>query len=301
MKKPLMTALVAALLLGGCNDGSSRNEAAIDVAEEMAEDPFLPPEQVSEKLANDSAAQTAAGEIPASIPQIAYVYEFGFRIAAPEIPQLQNRHVEMCDALGPQGCRVIEMRSSGGEGDYAYGDLQLAVAADKARSFGAQLAQSAEAEGGEQISAAITGEDLSRQIVDTEARLRARTALRDRLMEVLQTRRGTVAELVEAERGVAQVNEEIDQARSWLNEMRGRVNFSRMNVHYESGARSAGGFMEPIRDAVGSIGMIFGTAIATIIVLLTIAVPVGLLIWGGLAIRKRLRNPAAVAASSAEQ
>ena len=234
-------------------------------------------------------AEAAGGDIPVSIPQIAYVYDYGFRVAASDIAPLQEQHVALCEKLGPQQCRVLEMRSSGDEGDYAYGSLNLAVAADKARAFGAQLATTTSEAGGEQVSSAITGEDLSKQIVDTEARLRARTALRDRLMEVLETRRGTVAELVEAERGVAQVNEEIDQARSWLAEMRGRVDFSRVNVQYQSGAPSGGGFVEPIRRAFGSIGSVLGNVIAALIVLVTVAVPIGFLVWLGLIGWRRLR------------
>ena len=121
---------------------------------------------------------------------------------------------------------------------------------------------------------------MSKQIVDTEARLRARTLLRDRLMEVLRSRQGTVAELVEAERGVAQVNEEIDRARSWLAEMRGRVNYSRVTVSYNSSARSGGSFGRPIVEAFQSIGSILGTTIAFMIYALTVLIPVGLALFG---------------------
>ncbi|RIV92260.1 DUF4349 domain-containing protein [Aurantiacibacter xanthus] len=273
--KRLFIPACAALALTACGqqgDYSATEErlTTVDVAEAPADD-------------------AAGGESPVSIPQIAYVYEYGFRVAAREMAPLQERHVALCEKLGPRQCQVLEMRSSGDEGDYAYGSLNLAVAADKARAFGAQLATTAGEAGGEQVSSAITGEDLSKQIVDTEARLRARTALRDRLMEVLETRRGTVAELVEAERGVAQVNEEIDQARSWLAEMRGRVDFSRVNVQYQSGTPSGGGFVEPIRRAFGSIGSVLGNVIAALIVLATVAVPVGLVVWLGLLGWRRVR------------
>jgi hypothetical protein len=166
------------------------------------------------------------------------------------------------------------MDQSGRQGDYSSGTLQLAVASSEARAFGKQLATLAEGADGEQVSAAISGEDLSKRIVDTEARLRARTLLRDRLMEVLATRRGTVTELVEAERGVAQVNEEIDQARSWLSEMKGRVAYSRLDITYESGAPVQGGFLEPSHKAVGSLGAIFGNLLALLIVLGSLALPV---------------------------
>ena len=102
------------------------------------------------------------------------------------------------------------------EGDYAYGSLTIAVRSSEARTFGKALTAATGRMDGELVSSSIEGEDLSKSIVDTEARLQARTVLRDRLMDVLRNRRGTVSELVAAERGLAQVNEEIDQARSWL-------------------------------------------------------------------------------------
>lgn len=298
-------ALLAAL--AGCSQQSDNSEA-LSAPEASPENQFgfrqaTSGEEVVERVttvdieepdAADSAIPGAAGgnAIPVSVPQIAYIYEFGFRIATGRMSALQERHVAMCENLGPQSCQVLEMNQSGGEGDYANGRLKMAVAADQARAFGAQLADAAISVDGEQVSSSIAGEDLSKQIVDTEARLRARSLLRDRLMEVLRSRQGTVAELVEAERGVAAVNEEIDQAQSWLAEMRGRVNFSRMNIYYESGARSRGGFIDPIRQAVGSVGTILGTVIAAIIVFFTIAIPVGLVVWTGLLVRRRVRKPA---------
>ena len=228
-----------------------------------------------------TAGVVPSAEIPVSLPKIAYVYNFGYRIAADRIVDLQRKHADLCEKQGAQTCRILDMQQSGSEGDYASGSLSLAVAAPQARAFGAKLAQLADDDGGKQVSSAISGEDLSKQIVDTEARLRARTLLRDRLMDILARREGKVAELVEAERAVAQVNEEIDQARSWLAEMEGRVAFSRVNISYASGRPTGGGFISPIRDALGSIGGILGTVIAALIVLLTVAIPLGLVGWGG--------------------
>jgi hypothetical protein len=213
-----------------------------------------------------------------SLPKIAYVYDYGFRLAADAIAPLQQRHADLCEAKGPNVCRILSLEHSGPEGEYVHGTLQLAVATSQARKFGAELATAATEAEGEQISTTIEGEDLSKQIVDTEARLRARTVLRDRLLETLRTRKGSVSELVEAERHVAAVNEEIDRATSWLAEMRGRVAFSRMNVNYESGLPSSGSFMDPIRESFGNVGSILGAFIGVLILVLTVGVPILLLV-----------------------
>ena len=278
---------LACAALTGCKG----QEAAAPAAESMNV-AIAPAEAAREAaVAASDAAKQAAGEagqaaggdaqaIPVSGPKIAYVYDYGYRIAAEDIPALQRRHADLCEKQGPMQCRILEMRQSGEEGAYASGSLALAVAAPRARAFGTELAKAADAAGGKEVSSAISGEDLAKQIVDTEARLRARTLLRDRLMEVLATRKGSVAELVEAERGVAQVNEEIDEAQSWLAEMKGRVEFSRVNISYNSGSPSGGSFLAPIRDVMGNLGSILGTLIAVLIVLVAIGIPLGLFGWG---------------------
>ena len=54
----------------------------------------------------------------------------------------------------------------------------------------------------------------------------------------------------------------------------------RLDITYESGQPSTGGFMEPVRGAVGSLGPLFGNLLAVLIVLGALAVP-ALLAWLG--------------------
>ncbi|WP_374528257.1 DUF4349 domain-containing protein [Novosphingobium sp.] len=296
MKLSIWTALAAALLLGAC--GQKAEDTALPdaaVAERTAEEGAQPAKfGFKEALApaapdGSDPRQTTPAEplVPddvtppgATAPRIAYAYTYGFRVSAVNLPGLQRSHAELCEQMGPQSCRVMELSQSGGEDDYASGKLVLEVTASKARSFGTQLDTVAEGVGAEQISSEVTGEDLSRQIVDTEAKLRARTLLRDRLMELLASRKGTVAELIEAERGVAAVNQEIDEAKSWLNEMKGRVEFSRVEISYETEGGAGRGFLMPISAVVSSLGVILGGVIAALIALTAAALPIGLF-WIG--------------------
>lgn len=271
MRKPLMLLTFFSLSLAGCGQAPQSGQvdqlASSDIKEEA-------PGPAAEKDANPIAVSAS------SSPKIAYVYDYGFRLAPERIPKVQRKQADLCEKQGPHVCRILEMRQDGGEGNYASGSLSLAVAAPRARAFGARLVQIAGKADGKQVSSSISGEDLSKQIVDTEARLRARTLLRDRLMDILATRKGKVSELVEAERSVAQVNEEIDEARSWLAEMQGRVNFSRVNLTYRSGAPSSGGFMAPVRAAFGNLGSILGAVVAFLIMAATVLIPLGLVGWG---------------------
>lgn len=296
MRTILLSCVACTALLSGCSGAERETTEAMntaDIAEPLASYPMSeeaamvpPPAPINGGSASE--AIQAPGAIPVGRPQVAYSFAYGFRLPSDAIRSLQDRHADMCEAKGPDVCRIISMDQAENEGDYAYGSLTLAVRARDARSFGKELATASGRVDGELVSSSIEGEDLSKNIVDTEARLRARTVLRDRLMEVLRNRKGTVSELVAAERGVAQVNEEIDQATSWLAEMRGRVAYSNMTISYESGKPATGGFAEPIRSAWNSLGGIFGTMISLLIVILAVLVPLGLLGWLGHRIWRRL-------------
>lgn len=265
--------------------------AEYDIAEETAISAPEGEAPAKQALAADASAEPKAsdGEIPVSLPQIAYSYQYGYRLPASEIPKAQQAHVALCEKRGPKICRVLNMENSGGEGDYATGMLHLEVATKQARPFGAELAAAADEYGGSQIAASISGEDLSKQIVDTEARLRSRVLLSQRLTELLRTKSGTVAELVEAERAVTQVNEEIDQARSWLKEMRGRVTFSKVIVNYQSGAPGSGGFIRPIREAFGGIASVLGNSVGGAITLIAVLLPWMLIFGFAIYLRRRFK------------
>ncbi len=279
--------------------------AACSEADDEAAGPFGDPPSQSEVAADAAVGEegsTATAPAPSSnpelaaladrpdisltLPKMAYAFDLGFRLAGEDVVELQQEHADMCEALGPTKCQIVQMTSSGEIGEDVTGELQLAVAADKARGFAKILSGAAKEAGAEAFRASIQGEELSKSIVDTEARLRSRIALRDRLQQVLETRRGKVEELVEAERGVAAVNEEIDAAQSWLREQKGRVAMSRMTITYET-ANPGGAFLAPIESAVGSLGSIFGVIIAMLIVLGAIVVP---LLLGVLGIRHVTRR-----------
>jgi hypothetical protein len=290
MRKALfLLAPVSLLALAACSsEADNEAGAAFDQPAAGAASDAAAPAEVSAEAASspELAALGARPEIPLTLPKMAYAFDLGFRLAGKDLVPLQQEHADMCEALGPRNCQIVSMTNSGEIGEDISGALQLAVAADKARGFAKVLSGAATQAGAEAFRANIQGEELSKAIVDTEARLRSRIALRDRLLEVLETRRGKVEELVEAERSVAAVNEEIDAAQSWLRQQQGRVAFSRMTITYET-ATPGGSFLAPIEGAIGSLGSIFGVLIAVLIVL---AACVGPLLLGALGVRHIARR-----------
>lgn len=294
MRKIVTLGAAASLLaLGACQEAQRDEAASYDAAE--------PAEAMAESAAGADATVEQAttsspipklARIPVSLPQLAYDYDYRWRMPAAEIGALQRRHASLCEQQGPASCQILGMSKTGEEEGEVRGVLEMAVASKQARAFGALLEDEAEDAGAEQVSAEIASEELSRNIVDTEARLAARTELRDRLLQVLKTRKGTVAELVEAERSVAQVDEEIDQARSWLKEMQGRVAYSKVTVNYETGTPVTSDFLGPVTGVLGSLGTIFGYMLAILIIVCAVALPIGGIVWASRALGRRMAPPA---------
>jgi hypothetical protein len=289
MRKALnLLALVSLFALAACGSEADQENGApfgepatkaADAAVAAEGDSTAAGARAEPSADSELAALSDRPDIPLTLPKMAYAFDLGFRLAGKDVVPLQQEHADMCEALGPSNCQIVQMTSSGEIDEDIRGELQLAVAADKARGFAKLLSAAASEADAEAFRANIQGEELSKTIVDTEARLRSRIALRDRLQGVLETRRGKVEELVEAERSVAAVNEEIDAAQSWLREQQGRVAFSRMTISYET-ANPGGSFLDPIESALGSLGSIFGVIIAMLIVLGAIAGPLLVGVFG---------------------
>lgn len=294
MKKAFLFIGIAALALAGC----AKEESGAQMSEAMSESTAdaAASADVAEAGAANSESPISNGRprIPAAMPQLAYDYGMTFELQSDGIGKLMRRHANVCEQQGPASCRIVGMDLSGrAADDDVRGKLSLAVASNHARAVTALLEDEAADAGAELASSTIGSEEVSKQVVDTEARIRAREELRDRLMEVLRTRKGSVQELVEAERSVAAVNEEIDQARSWLAETKGRVAFSRLDIDYAPPSGAASEFTAPIEGAFGSLGGILGSLVAVLLVLLAVGLPIGGVVVGLMWLRRKLSLAAA--------
>lgn len=238
--------IIAALALAGCSKAGGPNVVA---KEEVAESPAQSP---------------PAGE------QIAYTYFFGFKLPAGRIAAVQAQHVALCDRLGSR-CHVVSMEQTG-DTRSAGASMELAVDARAARSFGNALVKGVERERGDVVDRSIRGENLTRQIVDVEARLRGRQALADRLLVVVKTHQGSVADLVAAQKALADVQQDIDTARSELVAARGRVAMSTLQISYLASV-GLGGLTVPIGDSFASFGSIIGTSVGPLLTLVAALLP----------------------------
>ena len=274
----IVAGLILAGLLGACSGDQFQSAPAesaqggavgyagrsMDVATEEAAAPAPPP------MAGESSAPSSA-PAPAQAPTLylAYTYAVGFETPSNRLEALMTTHERACVEAGARVCQLINSSRDGDPQSYMQGNLVLRAEPAWLRTFMAGMETQADAAGGRIVSQSTGSEDLTRAIVDTEARLRALTSLRDRLQELLRARPGRLADLLEVERELARVQGEIDSIQSNLALMRTRVSMSQLNLNYQSAPRSLGSdTFKPLREAFASfLGIIVGGFAAIIVII----------------------------------
>lgn len=240
-------------------------------------------------------APAAPGATPralaTTVPRIAYSYGYAFRLPASAVATVQERHLELCRSLGAARCRVVGLHRGTGEDGAAAASLELQVAAAIADPFGRRLVALAAGAGGEAIERTVSTEDLSRQMVDSEARIRTREVLIRRLTWLLETRSGNIQQAVEAERAINTAQEELEAARAWLADMRSRVAMSDLSIEYRVTAAASPEARGPLARSVANVGDLFVESVAALVLVVGALLPwlalLGLVFLAVRAIRRR--------------
>lgn len=279
----LLTALAAGALLAGCSSEQPGSTSGSTSVQELQQEAAAP----------DAAARgPAQSKLPVALPQLAYSYAIGFLLPGDRIAAAQDAHRNQCDAMGPARCQLLALERDGSDVNSA-ATLRLRVATNAAKSFADAATQIVSKAGGRATETKVGTDDVSKSIVDTEARIRQRELLVARLTAILRNRTGKVAELVEAERSVAAAQEELDQARGWLRELRGRVAMSDIAIRYTAIAPTADA--DTIGTQLGEAGQgsaaTFMLALRTILTLVIYLLPWALVIVPtALLLRRRKRE-----------
>ncbi len=216
----------------------------------------------------------------AGVPMLAYVYGATLELPAKGVRETMGRHEAACRAAGPAVCQVLGSSVNAADDEHAvYGAMQIRAQPRWLETFRAGLDAEARSAGGRVRETSVSSEDLTRQIVDTDAHLRAQKTLRERLQQLLKSRPGRLSDLLETERELARVQGDIDSAESQLAVMRQRVATSLLNLAYQSKPNAVtGGTFEPVADAFTEFASIVMTGFAFIIRLIAVLIPVGVVL-----------------------
>ena len=171
---------------------------------------------------------------PSSQSFLAYRYNYGFSLPAKSVAATAKSHAQICLEAGPNKCQVLNSSTSAYNKDQVSANLSLRAEPNWLDSFKSEIQSSVEAAKGDMTNNSVSAEDLTRQILDTDARLKAQTTLRDRLQRLLATRDAKLNDLLALERELARVQSQIESATTTLNVLRKRVSMSGVNINYQS-------------------------------------------------------------------
>ncbi len=290
MRTRLMTVSGLALMaaVAGCS------QPGADVTADEAAMMEIAPAAAGGAPAEPTAATSSPAAQPVEAARIAYVYRYSLELPVAQAPALMSRHEQACVSAGPAVCQVIGSESSRYGRDELTARLELRATPAFLTTFRARLAGDAEAAGGRVAMAATDSEDLTRALVDTEARMRALTTLRDRLQQLLATRNAPLEQLLATERELARVQGELDGTRSALEVMKTRVATSRLTIEYRAAGQLApDSAFRPVTAALDNALAIFMSVVGTLILILAGVLPLLIVLvplaWFGLRWRRRTR------------
>lgn len=283
MRMGLALAAATAGLLAGCSAAEDEGVPAPPATETVAS------ESPSAPRAHESGAPDA---IKVTLPQLAYAYSLSYLLPGDKIAEAQDAHRELCEEMGPARCQLLALERGTGPESSARALLKLRVATAAARRFQILLDHAVTQVGGRAGSASIATEDVSKQIVDTEARIRQRELLVARLTDALRNAKGKPSELVDAERSITRAQEELDQARAWLTENRGRVAMSEFTIGYGAVAPSlsTASLGSQLSEAAQGSGAVFMIGLRALLSIAIYLLPWALLLGLPLLLVRQLRK-----------
>ena len=261
--------------------GAAEGYAQQDVASSPA--PVPPPQQPS-------------SENPSSVSFLAYRYNYGFSLPVKSVAKTAKSHAQICMDAGPAKCQVLSSNTNVQSEDYVNARLSLRAEPQWLETFKQDIITSVETAKGELTGSGVQAEDLTRSILDTDARLKAKKVLRTRLENLLETRNAKLPDLMALERELARVQAEIESATTTLNVLRKRVSMSMVDINYQTKTVAiSGSSVSPIgRSIKGFVGT-FSYALSNVIDFIAAILPWLILIIPSLwFLRRWWRNRKAV-------
>ncbi len=207
-----------------------------------------------------------ATQNPTSQSYLAYRYNYGFSLPVKAVAATAKSHMQICMDAGTDTCQVLGSNTNVQNADYVTANLRLRAAPLWLEQFKDTLTNSVEAADGETLNAGVTAEDLTRQIVDTDSRLKAQTLLRSRLEGLLETRNAKLPDLLALERELARVQQQIESATTTLKVLKKRVSMSEVSISYQTKRKIVTRkSISPIGRAVKDFTRNFSNALASVI------------------------------------
>ena len=267
MRKALMLASAGLIVLAGCSPASedkqalSPEAASADAAAEVAADA---------STATDAAAPTqAVAPRPAPlapVAQIAYAYSYALSLPRDRRAEMMSRHELACASAGPGFCQVISAQADWTSREPA-GRLELRGQPEWINRFRSGLALDAQNAGGRLDEAATDGEDVTRGIDTATTGAKTTASLAERIRQLQARSGGTLAQRLEIERQLAELQQQYDAQQIELRALNDRVQSARLTLDYRQGGVMAAD--SPTRPVARALGDAFGLSMGMLAILIT--------------------------------
>ncbi len=137
----------------------------------------------------------------------------------------------------------------------------------------------------------FTTQDVTKAYSDLETRLRVKRETLGRLVDLLRNRTGRLSDVLEAEREIARVNEEIEQMEGERRFYDQQVSLSTLTLElHEPQALVTSSALAPIREALGRAAEVLAQSVAALVYLTMVLIPWLLAAVLGWKLVRRLRR-----------
>lgn len=264
-------------LLGACTDGSVQTDS-FDRLESPS--PMMAPAPMMSK--SSGRQMDTFGDEGGPVEQTAYMayrYNYDFALPVEAVPSSADKHAQICTDAGPELCQIISRSTQEYNPDNVSASLYLRAEPVWLVGYTKTIMDTVEGADGKMTSSSVSAEDLTRQILDVDARLSAQITLRERLTALLETRDAKLPDLLALERELARVQGEIESATSSLKALRQRVGMSIVNVNYQTRSRAvSNSAVAPIGRALKQFVATLSEGLASVITFLAMMLPWFLLV-----------------------
>jgi hypothetical protein len=303
MKSPKLLFLILPLLLvGGCN--LMRRPQS-----DRAQSPASPTTTTAERYTGNLKEQSRANEQNQNLTQVSLTQadqsqsmaeamnrkilrnaELTLEVASPT--EAQRKITSIAESLG--GFVVTSESKQRQSPDAATQDLEVSlVIRVPAPQFGAALEQIRSA-GSRVIQEKTTGQDVTEEFIDLEARIKTQRALELQFLEIMK-RANKVEDALEVQRQIAEVRTEIEKLEGRKRFLENRASLSTISVSLQSPTAivvNTSGFGRNIREAVADSVGVASEIVLFLIRFVIVMIPIFILVLlpGWFVVRYALRR-----------
>lgn len=292
MRKALMLASAGLIVLAGCSPANDKAEDYSSEAAPAAEVAAEAPADAATATARNTTAPAPVVQRPAPlapVAQIAYAYRYALSLPRDRGAEMMSRHELACVSAGPGYCQVIAAQADWTAREPT-GRLELRGQPEWINRFRSGLALEAKNAGGRLDEAVTEGEDVTRGIDAATTGARTTASLAERIRQLQARTGGTMAQRLEIERDLAELQQQYDAQQIELRALNDRVQSARLTLDYRQGGVMAAD--SPTRPVARALGDAFGLSMGMLAFLITAGsvllpiVVIGGAVWWALRRRK---------------